>query len=541
MGLTNRYTVREIRATLQKTEERLSESERRRRREMLHATDPVLDKKRIEEAKGGLLEGSYRWVLDSIEFKGWKTADNPGSQILWIRGNPGKGKTMLICGIIDELSKEVVNDSNVAYFFCQARDDRINNATAVVRGLIYMLVKQHSSLISHIPDGLPENENAWIQVRSVFLDILGDEALDSPCLIIDALDECVTDLDKLLRFLEELSTSHPHVKWLVSSRDWQNIREGLNMMTHAKIDLELNGQSLSQAIEFFIQHKVKELSERKGYREDQRKMVQNHLESNANGTFLWVALACKQLHETSKRHLERYLHTLPSDLDGIYHRMLSNIDDLADRDDARLCISLLGVVTTVYRPITLDEMPPLLEMEEESGNNLGDEELREIVGLCGSFLTVQNRAITLVHQSAQEFLQRRASQKIYPEGERSTHYSLFSRSLAALDSKLKRNICRFDDTAISINGASLKLPDPNPLAAIEYACVYWVDHLEEYFKRTNASAAEIDIEKPQGINSMRRFMCHQLLYWVEALSLLRSLPAGATSMLKLEFLLKVRL
>lgn len=45
---------------------------------------------------------------------------------------------MLLCGIIDELSKMAMDKTNISFFFCQATNSRINNATAVLRGLIYM-------------------------------------------------------------------------------------------------------------------------------------------------------------------------------------------------------------------------------------------------------------------------------------------------------------------------------------------------------------------------------------------------------------------
>ena len=35
----------------------------------LHSTNPRLNKKRIKEAKGGLLTNAYRWVLDSPNFQ----------------------------------------------------------------------------------------------------------------------------------------------------------------------------------------------------------------------------------------------------------------------------------------------------------------------------------------------------------------------------------------------------------------------------------------------------------------------------------------
>ena len=49
---------------------------------------------------------------------------------------------MLLCGITNELEKAIIasgNSRNLAYFFCQATDSRINNATIVLRGLIYLL------------------------------------------------------------------------------------------------------------------------------------------------------------------------------------------------------------------------------------------------------------------------------------------------------------------------------------------------------------------------------------------------------------------
>ena len=134
--------------------------------EDLRTTDPRDDKKRIEETKGGLLADLYRWVLGNADFQRWRDDEQSESRLLWIKGDPGKGKTMLLCGIIDEL-KSTSDPSLVSFFFCQATDASINNATAVLRGLIYLLVDQQPSLISYIQKkydatGTPlfRNENA---------------------------------------------------------------------------------------------------------------------------------------------------------------------------------------------------------------------------------------------------------------------------------------------------------------------------------------------------------------------------------------------
>jgi hypothetical protein len=132
----------------------------------LRSTDPRYDKKRIQETKGGLLKDLYRWVLEHADFQCWR--NDPQSRLLWVKADPGKGKTMLLCGIIDELEKAMAQTGLLSYFFCQATDLRINSATAVLRGLIYLLVDQQPSLVLHLRKsydhaGKPlfEDANCW--------------------------------------------------------------------------------------------------------------------------------------------------------------------------------------------------------------------------------------------------------------------------------------------------------------------------------------------------------------------------------------------
>ncbi|KAF1955582.1 hypothetical protein CC80DRAFT_549276 [Byssothecium circinans] len=60
------------------------------------------------------------------------------------------------------------------------------------------------------------------------LDVLQDQSPNSTCLIIDALDEYVTDLLKLLKFITQQSSASSRVKWIVSSRNWSNIEAQLD-------------------------------------------------------------------------------------------------------------------------------------------------------------------------------------------------------------------------------------------------------------------------------------------------------------------------
>lgn len=113
----------------------------------LYLTNPRDDKKRIEETTGGLLQDAYCWVLDNSKYQQWR--DNPDHGLLWVKGDPGKGKTMLLCGIINELQKSSPGTGRLSFFFCQATDTWIRNATSILRGLIYLLLDQQPSLIPH--------------------------------------------------------------------------------------------------------------------------------------------------------------------------------------------------------------------------------------------------------------------------------------------------------------------------------------------------------------------------------------------------------
>jgi hypothetical protein len=500
----------------------------------LRLSDPRDDKKRIEDTKGGLLEDLCNWILENADFRQWRS--NQQSRLLWIKGDPGKGKTMLLCGVINELEKSKAKSALLSYFFCQASDSRINYATAVLRGLIYFLVDQQPSLISHIRTKydqagktLFEDANAWVALSEIFTNMLQDPSLDYVYLIVDALDECVADLPKLLDFIVRTSLISPRIKWIVSSRNWPNIERILDTTTQKlRLCLELNEKAVSVAIATFIQLKVEWLATRNKYRMDTQQAIQQHLTLNANGTFLWVALVCQELSNISGWKALQKLIAFPPGLDALYQRML---DQIMNSEDAELCKSILDVVSAVYRPVTLDELVAFVDIPDEVADDY--KALSEIIGLCGSFLTLRGRTISFVHQSAKDFLIIKASKDIFLSTIENAHSSIFLRSLQAMSRTLRRDVYNLRAPGISIN--QVKLPDSDPLAVAQYSCLYWVDHLLE------CDAGGIIHNNLKDNGSVHKFLCQSFLYWLEALSLMRSLANGVVMIRKLENWVQVSL
>jgi hypothetical protein len=202
--------------------------------------------------------------------------------LFWIRGDPGKGKTMLLCGVIDELTKQNA-DTKLVTFFCQATDARLNNATAVLRGLICLFVNQMKSLIRHIQEKydhvgkqLFEDVNAWVALSEILSDILQDASLQNTYFIVDALDECETYLPQLLELIIQESFASSRVKWIVSSRNWPQTEEIFARTTQVQLSLELSAEFISAAIGMYTAHKVDKLAQMKRYDDSAKEVVRNH-------------------------------------------------------------------------------------------------------------------------------------------------------------------------------------------------------------------------------------------------------------------------
>lgn len=493
----------------------------------LRNTDPRDDKQRIEQTKGGLLRDSYNWVLENNDFLRWQ--DENQCRLLWVKGDPGKGKTMLLCGIIDEL--QVRRATNTAYFFCQATDSRINNATAVLRGLIYSLVSQQQSLISHVREKydlggkqLFEDANAWIALTAIFNNILQDPGLEPTYLFIDALDECSTDLPQLLELIVHTSAMSPKTKWIVSSRNWPKIAEKLGNTTKGvSLSLELNETSISAAVKTYIGYKVDQLAKDKKYDADLQSHVNQYLVSHANSTFLWVALVCQELarSEVKKRHTRTKLRDFPPGLDALYKSMIQHVRSSEDVD---LCMQILAVVSIAYRPVTLPELMSLVETSDDINND--QETLEEIIKLCGSFLTLQGNDVSFIHQSAKDFLSEKEPAILFPSGKEVEHRSVLLRSIKAMSQTLRRDMYSLKHPGTPIEEVQLKLPSPDPLAPIRYACTYWVDHLRE-------------IQSDHRVDSINCFLQKHFLHWFEALGLLGRTSEGVRALTKLVPLLEV--
>ncbi|KAJ4232218.1 hypothetical protein NW759_002605 [Fusarium solani] len=506
----------------------------------LQTTDPRMDKTRIENDKGGLVQGSCNWVLEDSNFQQWGQGTN--DRLLWVKGDPGKGKTMLLCGLIDELKKSQLA---LSYFFCQATDSRINNATSVLRGLIYLLVVQDTSLTRHVRNKWDHGgkstfdpPNGWHALCDMLDDILHDHSKPT-CLVIDALDECESgSLSSLLNLIVSTTSKFHHIKWLVSSRNLPDIERGLggaNVGGRLEISLEANAGLVSKAVANYIDYKIDNLAKLNSEL-DLCKKVKETMQQKANGTFLWAALAFDQLNAEEDEELEDnsgmldILNQVPEGLTNLYDRMWRQVSTQGTRN-SRSCKAILATMFLAYRPLQLQELPMLAGFK---GNLANHDTLVKLVRLCGSFLTIQQDAETVhfVHQSAKDFLtdNKNAFDGMFPSGMGDGHHQLFSRSLAAMTlpiTGLRQNIYGLRNPGVLTS--EIEMPVPDPLAVMRYSCVRWLDHFYEWV----SSKQDRD---QNDANDVATFLQDKYLYWLEALGLCGNVIEGIASIRKLEAL-----
>jgi hypothetical protein len=514
----------------------------------LRVTDPREDRARIEGDKDRLLRGCYAWILDDDSFQQWRTQN--ASRLLWIRGDPGKGKTMMTMGAIDELSQPrpshetileapVLSDNPtplVSFFFCQSTIPALNNAVSVLRGLVYMLVKQRSSLLQYVQEKyktagkqLFEGHNAIYAMGKILSDMLNDASLPPTYLLVDALDECDSGRSELLRIITDASVGRrSRVKWLVTSRNIPEIERHLQPDSRGvNVSLEVKASHVSSAVAAFVEYKVQRLVTVQRYNASLQAEVLQQLRDKAEGTFLWVSLVCKELEKVPFYRTRKVLEELPPGLNPLYDRMMLQITT-EDAETARYCKDVLRTITLAFRPLQLEELAATTGLPRDEFGDV--QAVADLVSRCGSFLTVREAIISFVHLSAKDFFTLGNGRQVFDGTAAEEQGRMTHRLLDTMDSTLRRDMCSLQKPGVHIQEAIAGIQG-SCLPQIAYACEYWVEHLQA--GRHACSDVVADEGKVHG------FFQKHLLHWLEAMSLLQKMPEAILALQKLDAALDV--
>lgn len=125
-----------------------------------------------------------------------------------------------------------------------------------------------------------------------------------------------------------------------------------------RLSLELNAESISAAVDIYIEHKVNKLAKDKNYSGTTKRRVSRYLSTHATGTFLWVALVCEELKDVPELYAEKSIKTFPRELDALYQRIMQQV---GDSNPDKICHQFLALTALAYRPLSLLESTSFFE------------------------------------------------------------------------------------------------------------------------------------------------------------------------------------
>jgi ankyrin repeat protein len=375
----------------------------------------------LRRRKGNRTSGTFSWFLESDDLKTWfrqvELVSDIEQNVLWLYGNPGIGKSTMAMTLAEELPKKdyfLSRDSILSYFFCESGSEHQRTATSILRGLLYQIIKQCPPFIEHMMlkydiqgDRLFTSFDAlW----AVLMDIgRAPKGAEVYC-IVDALDECeIESRDILLQQINQsftkatdtsLVTASMH--FLIVSRPYPEIGDCLSAFR--SVDLA-SYKEISNDLQTMIQDRVQDLAKRKKYSESLALKVSRLLKEKADGTFLWVGIACEELKRAPSKDAVKILEARPRGLYPLYQALLNAAVTASNSSEYPRVKRLLVVVTFALRPLTIAELAEACQLYLDEDINSRLQFTREVIDLCRLLVVVDdNGYVRLLHTSVQDFL-----------------------------------------------------------------------------------------------------------------------------------------
>jgi hypothetical protein len=313
--------------------------------------------------------------------------------------------------LTEELSTafSATNGKTLAYFFCDSGFDNRKTATSVIRGLLLQLVQQHPSLLDYLLPKYYERRaelfESFDALWAIFMAVAADQSTGQKYCIIDALDECDQESQKiLLQQFEDTFRSlnvTSNVRILVTSRPYLEIRKYLNLFDNKDL---ASFPERKQDIDRCIKERVARLAKKNSYTEKVTTQVSDILRDKAEGTFLWVGLACEEVKDKNSKDAVQVLRNMPKGLHSLYKKLLDTALELneARRDDIRRILSCVAVCLRPLSVLELSEACQLHRDEEDVETRV--QFTREHIASCRLMVIIQDEKVLLLHQSVKDYL-----------------------------------------------------------------------------------------------------------------------------------------
>ena len=455
----------------------------------------------------------------------WCDDLDTSSNILWIRGFPGVGKSAIARKLASKLKSSHRFGSS---FFFQRELATVQTPVSLWRTIASDLSREYPSARSAIVAKLKDNEIDLenTDAEELFRSLVEEPLKQSsdipqgrlPVVVIDAMDEC-GGLDGsrskhwsiLLKGMQAWAGLGPRFKLVVTSRPEDDISQALSEIGHC-VELysgENVSASSSRDIHSFLCCEFARIARK--YPQSLppawpgEKTIKDFTKRSA-GLFIFADTLIKFVDEGLPKEQLRGILSGPLH-HGSITQLYRQILDVSFKDPSETVLEgfrkVTGTIILAKIPLRRQDIVRLLDMEPIDLEHIC-RGLRSVLG--------NGDPLRFVHQSFVDFLLE--SEGCHPSFLfRNTIQSrtLLLGSLRIMKDELEFNICKLETSHVIHD----EIPDlkervnKNISVHLKYACCYWTEHINK---------CDFNDEIAQEVEY---FMTNEFLYWLEVTSLLR--------------------
>ncbi|PVH97376.1 ankyrin [Periconia macrospinosa] len=368
-------------------------------RNWLEPTEYWLDSGEYRKHLASHVNGTGAWLTSSETYNQWLKSKDHG--LLWIKGIPGSGKSVVAAHLIDELTR-ANSGAPVLYFFFRQIIDANHGPAALLRDWLDQILQYSPPLQKRLKElrkdrrtiGSMSMEDLWKLLHLAFGGLPGQVVC-----VADALDEMDQGNDSFLRSLADLGQWRPtRVKVIITSRPVLSVEAPLRHATGFQMRLVEDQVDLD--ISSYVEHGLASTA----ISADDQALIKKAIPGRANGLFLYAKLAMDAFLKPGARALD-VIDSLPADLHELYTGLLrEHARRSGVPDDVQLLI--LQWVTHATRPLRLIELAEIVHsthpLDEQHDFKASKDLVRAAAGPLLEILP--DETVSVIHHSFTEYL-----------------------------------------------------------------------------------------------------------------------------------------
>lgn len=363
-----------------------------------------------------------RWFLAKPEYAAWRDVENQSDHggFLWIKGNPGTGKSTLMKYLFEEAKRKAQGDPTqltLSFFFLARGTTEEKSTIGLYRSLLHQLFQKavdlRDSLEWMTADGARGIEQSgWHEValKQTMMHAIPKLGTRSLTIFVDALDECdQRQAAGMVSFFEDLCNRADEAQVTLqicfSSRHYPTIVIQKGM----EVTLEDESGHVDD-IQQYIKSKLR-LGKTK-----RAEALRAEILQKSSGIFLWVVLVLDILNaeypnsSVSIKEIRNRLEEIPPGLHDLFEKIIGR--DEKNLEQLQMCLKW---ILFAARPLQPQELYFAIQLgldRESSGcwdpDDIELDETKTFVRSCSKGLAevTRNKAceVQFIHESVRDFL-----------------------------------------------------------------------------------------------------------------------------------------